>query len=168
MYNDGMRSLLAHACLLIVLALARADAHAQTWEQYNDPGYWQRQRASVLSRDNPNGPGMNLAERANYCEEQSYRVSHEVDRAGAFIIDNHMLASPGRGYITQGAAVQDQREMNTLATVAFRDMREAKYSGANVARCSEIANTAIREIQNVLRKYPNFNEYDPNSSTAYR
>jgi hypothetical protein len=47
-------------------------------------------------------------------------------------------------------------------------MREAKYSGANVARCKEIANTAIREIQNVLRKYPNFNEYDPNSSTAYR
>lgn len=111
---------------------------------------------------------MNLAERAQFCEEQSYRVSHEVDRAGAFIIDNHMLASPGHGYITQGAAMTDQREMNIYATVAFRDMREAKYSGANINRCKEIANTAIREIQNVIRKYPNFHEYDPNSSTAYR
>lgn len=163
-----MRRSVPNACLLAVLLFISVDARAQTWEQYNDPGYWQRQKESVQSRDNPNGPGMNLAERANYCEEQNYRVSHEVDRAGAFIIDNHMLASPGRGYITQGAAVQDQREMNTVATVAFRDMREAKYSGANVARCRDIANTAISEIQNVLRKYPNFNEYDPNSSTAYR
>lgn len=163
-----MRTPFAYACLLILLAFASTTAWGQTWEQYNDPGYWQRQRASVQSRDNPNGPGMNLAERAQFCEEQSYRVSHEVDRAGAFIIDNHMLASPGRGYITQGAAMTDQREMNTLATVAFRDMREAKYSGANVARCKEIADFAVERIQNVLRKYPTFHEYDPNSSTAYR
>jgi hypothetical protein len=163
-----MRLISAHACLLIVLAFANTTAWAQTWEEYNDPTYWQHQRTSVQSRDNPNGPGMNLAERAQFCEEQSYRVSHEVDRAGAFIIDNHMLVSPGRGYITQGAAMTDQREMNTLATVAFRDIREVKYSGANVARCAEIANTVIREIQNVIRKYPTFNEYDPNSSTAYR
>ena len=163
-----MRSLLAHAGLLIALVSASANARAQTWEEYNDPGYWKRQKESVQSRDNPNGPGMNLAERANYCEEQNYRINREVDRAGRFIIDNHMLASPGHGYITQGAAVQDQREMNTLATVAYRDMREAKYSGANVARCTEIADFAVEQIQNVIRKYPTFNEYDPNSSTAYR
>lgn len=156
------------ALAVIGTFVVAAPTRAQTWEQYNDPGYWQRQQESVQSRDNPNGIGMTLPERAQFCEEQSYRVSHEVDRAGAFIIKFHMLASPGRGYITQGAAMTDQRTMGTYATVAFRDMREAKYSGANVARCIEIGNTAIREIQNVIRKYPTFNEYDPNSSTAYR
>lgn len=161
-----MRRPNAHACLLAALVFASMDAHGQTWEEYNNPAYWQRQKDSVQSHDNESG--MTLAERAQYCEELSERVSQEVTRAGRFILDRHMLASPSRGYITQGAAATDQREIGTLATVAHRDMRDEKYNGANISQCRAIARTAIENIQNVLRKYPDFNEYDPNSSTAYR
>lgn len=163
-----MHAPFAHACLLIVLVFASTTAWGQTWEEYNDPGFWKRQKAVTQSRDDPRGVGMTLAERAQYCEELSERVSQEVTRAGRFILDRHMLASPSKGYITQGAAATDQREIGTLATVAHRDMRDAKYDGADLSKCREIAEYAIERIQNVLRKYPDFDEYDPNSSTAYR
>lgn len=161
-----MRRPIAHACLFTALVFTSVDAHAQTWEEYNDPTYWKRQKGSVQSRDNQSG--MTLPERAQVCEELSERVSQEVTRAGRFIIERHILASPSKGYITQGAAATDQREINTYATVAHRDMRDAKYDGADLRRCREIAEYAIERIQNVLRKYPDFDEYDPNSPTAYR
>lgn len=164
-----MRSLLAHACLLTALVFTSADAFGQTWEEYNDPTYWQRQKTVTQSReDHSAGKGMTLAERANYCEQLSERVSQEVTRAGSFIIKFSTIASPSRGYITQGAMMTDQREINTYATVAHRDMRYEKYDGADIGKCKEISDFAIQRIQNVLRKYPDFDQYDPNSSTAYR
>lgn len=79
-----------------------------------------------------------------------------------------MLASPSRGYITQGAAATDQREISTYATVAFRDIRSEKYNGANVSRCRQIAADAIENIRDILRKYPDFDKYGERVSNGYR
>lgn len=151
--------------VLMVALLAAQTAQAQTLEQYNDPAFWHRQKAVTQARDNQYG--MTLAERANECEEQNYRVSREVTRAGDFIIRFHTMASPSRGYITPSAAGADKRQIITYAEVAHRDMRYAKYQGADVNRCVAIADHAITRIQSVLRKYPDFDSYDPNSDTIY-
>lgn len=119
--------------LCALLIVITGSAQGQTWEEYSSPSFWQRQKASVQSRDN--ATGKTLAERAAYCESEANRVSQEVDRAGAFVISFHLLASPSVGYIAQAAAAMDQREMGTAATVAFRDIRSMKYDGADTAGC---------------------------------
>lgn len=156
-----------HLIVLIALLAIGWHAHAQTSEQYGDPTFWQRQKAAVQATDNKYG--LTLAQRAAECEEQNLRISREVSRAGDFIIKFHLLASPSRGYITPAAAGQDKRQIIAFAEVGHRDIRYAKYDGADVDQCMAIADRAVARIQDVIAKYPDFaTAYDPNADTTYR
>lgn len=151
---------------ILVALLPLENALAQTWEQYNDPAFWVNKHRAVQSRDNRYG--MTLPERAAECQRQSMRVAEEAERAGGFLISFHLLASPSRGYITPAAATQDQRQIGTYSTVAYRDIRTEKHDGADVEECTTIADHAVARIRGVLSKYPTFDQYDPNASVVYR
>lgn len=118
-------------------------------QEWNTREFWERQRRAV---ETPDQNGRDLLDRANYCEGVEERVDVYAANAMQHLIDRHMTFSGG--YIPHNAYEFEQRNIQTIANVAYREIRHAKYRGANTAECDAIAVEAAKKIDVVFGKYP--------------
>jgi len=163
-----MRLILLPVLILISVTFGflRA-ANAQTVEQHNDPEYWRALKERTLSRTDPRGMGKTLEERVIYCNALiEDDVGQEHMRAHRFLRKYSAHFSRG-GYITRAAYSEDARMIQTFANVAIRDIRYVVHEGAELARCHEVRDIAITSIRNVIRKYPDFDKYNPTEKIVY-
>lgn len=116
---------------------------------WNTREFWERQKQAV---ETPDQSGRDLLGRANYCEQVEERVDVYAANAMQHLIDRHMTFSGG--YIPHNAYEFEQRNIQTIANVAYREIRYAKYRGANTAECDAIAVDAAKKIDAVIGKYP--------------
>jgi hypothetical protein len=122
-----------------------------TYREINDPGYWHREKASVLGKD---ANGMNLRERGEYCSNQETKIRQFAEISMKWLNDHDLWFSPSVGFIPHGLAMSQSRDIQTYAEVAFRDMRYVKHDGAAIQHCNDIAEFAISRMQELLSKYP--------------
>lgn len=120
--------------------------NAQEW---NTREFWEHQRRAV---ETPDQNGRDLLDRANYCEGVEERIDVYAANAMQHLIDRHMTFSGG--YIPHNAYEFEQRNIQNIAMVAYREIRFAKYRGANTAQCDAIAADAAKKIDTVIGKYP--------------
>lgn len=118
-------------------------------QEWNTRESWERQKQAV---ETPDANGRDLLDRANYCERVEERIDVYATNAMQRLVDNDMTFSGG--YIPHNAVEFEQRNIQTIAMVAYREIRSAKYSGANTAQCDAIAADAAQKIDAVISKYP--------------
>lgn len=117
--------------------------------EWNTREFWERQKQAV---ETPDQNGRDLLDRANYCEQVEERIDVYAANAMQRLVDNDMTFSGG--YIPHNAVEFEQRNIQTIAMVAYREIRYAKYRGANTDQCDAIAADAGRKIDAVISKYP--------------
>lgn len=117
--------------------------------EWNTREFWERQKQAV---ETPDQNGRDLPDRANYCEQIEERIDVHATNAMQHLVDRHMTFSGG--YIPHNAYEFEQRNIQTIAMVAYREIRYAKYNGANTAECDAIAANAAKKIDAVIGKYP--------------
>lgn len=122
-----------------------------TEQEIQSPEFWRQEREAVLGRDQN---GRNLHERGRYCREQEAKISKFAELAMEWVTEHDIWFSPSKGYIPHGVVMADQQTLRMYAEVGFRDMRYAKANGADTAKCTEIADFAVKRILDYLSRYP--------------
>ncbi|MBF0423660.1 MAG: hypothetical protein HQL73_11785 [Magnetococcales bacterium] len=122
-----------------------------TYDEINTPGYWHREKETVLGKD---ANGMNLHDRGVYCSDQEAKIRQFAELSMKWINDHDMLFSTSVGFIPHGIAMSQSRDIQTFAEVAFRDLRYIKHDGARIQHCDDVAAFAIMRMQKLLEKYP--------------
>ncbi|MCR6631377.1 MAG: hypothetical protein NVV74_15765 [Magnetospirillum sp.] len=117
--------------------------------EWNTREFWERQKQAV---ETPDQNGRDLLDRANYCEQVEERIDVYATNAMQYLIDRHMTFNGG--YIPHNAYEHEQRNIQTIANVAYRGIRYAKYRGAHTTECDTIAADAAKKIDAVISKYP--------------
>ncbi|WP_085375381.1 hypothetical protein [Magnetospirillum sp. ME-1] len=122
-----------------------------TYDEINAPGYWHREKESVLGKD---VNGLNLHGRWKYCSDQETKIRQYAELSMKWLNDHDLLFSPSVGFIPHGIAMSQSRDIQTFAEVAFRDLRYIKHDGARIQHCDDVAAFAIMRMQKLLEKYP--------------
>lgn len=116
---------------------------------WNTREFWQQQKTAVEARD---GDGRDLIDRANACENVEEQIDVYATNAMQRLIERHMTFSGG--YIPHNAVEYEQRNIQTIAMVAYRDIRYIKYHGADARGCDAVADRAAHQIDTLMSKYP--------------
>jgi hypothetical protein len=127
--------------LSTVLSLTSVAALGQEYGRYEVP---------VMPQDAP--VTMDLLDRSNYCQAVEEQIDDIAVRAMRHLIDRHMTFSGG--HIPQFVYHDEERLIQTIAHIAYREIRYVRHDGANTAACDQIAARATTRIKAVSAKYP--------------